>query len=281
MDKGKVFQTKVVDGAFLIKVPGNLGPSEAEVFESEFSSWLLQPETLHVFDFSSTLEITRNIFPILTKYRRLLEENEKSMASIQLSRRLLQEILTVGMKSVFNPAESLNEARKRAGLLTSTPKLKVDAEFLSPFIKGTMTTFETQAGLKLDPGKPFAKKEADPKGTDIAGVINLNSSDFTGAIALCFTASTFLKIYEGLVGEKHESVNEEVQDAAGELLNILYGLAKTEMKEMGYDVHMAIPTILVGEKIRISYQCKCPILVIPFASAAGSFHLEIVIEETS
>ena len=81
-----------------------------------------------------------------------------------------------------------------------------------------------------------------------------------------------------MVGESHDNITEEVQDAAGELLNIIFGQAKTVLKGKNYVLERAIPTVLVGEKLRIRYKTKIPTIVLPFESSAGSFHIEIIVD---
>jgi chemotaxis protein CheX len=146
-------------------------------------------------------------------------------------------------------------------------------------LHATKKTLEVQANTPLKLLKPFLKK-TPAKDVAIAGVISLISDKFNGSITLCFPAGVFLKIYENMFGEKHTAITKELEDAAGELLNIIYGQAKIELNaKAGYDLKKALPTVLTGEKINISQQGRVPTVVLPFETDAGVFHIEIESEK--
>ncbi|MCH2535694.1 MAG: chemotaxis protein CheX [Bdellovibrionales bacterium] len=156
---------------------------------------------------------------------------------------------------------------------------KLDGDFLNPFISATKNVLQTQANTDLSAGKPYIKRLGDVDAlTEIAGVISLTCEQFKGSIAVCFNSEVFLNIYENMVGEKHEEITEDVQDAAGEILNIIFGQAKTVLKGKNYVLERAIPTVLVGEKLRIRYKSKIPTIVIPFETKTGTFHIEIIVD---
>lgn len=157
---------------------------------------------------------------------------------------------------------------------------KVDGEFLNPFIAAAKMTLETQASTELNPGKAFIKKTGDGKDlkTEIASIINLTCEQFSGSVALCFTAEVFLKIYENMLDEKLDEINEEVSDCAGELLNIIFGTAKTALMAKGYKLERAIPTVLAGKDLQVKFKSKYPAIILPFESTVGPFHIEILVD---
>jgi chemotaxis protein CheX len=182
------------------------------------------------------------------------------------------------MEQVFGPSENLDEAKKRSGVVLKA-RSNIDVEFINPFLHATKKTLEVQANTPLKLLKPFLKK-TPAKDVAIAGVISLISDKFNGSITLCFPAGVFLKIYENMFGEKHTAITKELEDAAGELLNIIYGQAKIELNaKAGYDLKKALPTVLTGEKINISQQGRVPTVVLPFETDAGVFHIEIESEK--
>jgi len=97
-------------------------------------------------------------------------------------------------------------------------------------------------------------------------------------MALCFQAATFLKIYNSMVGEEAKEITAEIQDGAGELINIIYGQAKTILNKNDYKLEMALPTVLVGEKLKIRHQGRAQTIVVPFESDAGPMFIEVMVE---
>jgi chemotaxis protein CheX len=177
----------------------------------------------------------------------------------------------------FVPVATLEEAKRRS----APARPAVDVEFINPFIMATKKVIETQAQTPLAPGKAYLRKPSERIPMEIAGVIGLSCTEFKGSISICFRAEVFLKIYENMVGEKHDQITGEIEDAAGELLNIIFGQAKTVLNDQkGYTLEKALPTILVGEKLKLHHQSRAPAIVLPFESPAGAFHLEILIDRT-
>ncbi|OFZ54911.1 MAG: hypothetical protein A2428_11685 [Bdellovibrionales bacterium RIFOXYC1_FULL_54_43] len=154
----------------------------------------------------------------------------------------------------------------------------MDVEFINPFIRATQVTLETQANTPVKIGKPYLKRD-EKISFDIAGVISLTSNAFKGSIALCFPAKVFLAIYSNLLGEKHDVITKEIEDAAGEILNIIFGQAKAELNhKAGYQIQKAIPTIVRGTNLEVHHLTRNVAVILPFETDSGVFHLEISTE---
>jgi len=159
--------------------------------------------------------------------------------------------------------------------------LKLVEPFIDPFTVATKTVFETQAQTPVMPGKAYLLPHDERIPMEIVGLIGLACAEFKGALSICFRSEVFLKIYENMVGERHGAISQEIEDAAGELLNIIFGQAKTIVNDQkGYKLELAIPTVLTGEKLQLHHQSRNSAVVLPFESGAGAFHLEILIEHT-
>ncbi len=155
----------------------------------------------------------------------------------------------------------------------------IDVNFVNPFISSTQKTLETQGQTPVTPGKLRLKKEGEVPPCDIAGVISLTSNVFNGTIALCFPAPVFLAIYGNMVGEKATEITSQTEDAAGELLNIIFGQAKAELNARGgYNIQKAIPAVVRGQDLRVKHLAKGPTVLLPFETAVGTFHIEIATE---
>jgi chemotaxis protein CheX len=155
---------------------------------------------------------------------------------------------------------------------------QLDTKFFKPFVEGTIKTLEVQCGLKITPEKPFFKDQKPYTEFAIAGVIGINSNAFNGTITLCFPEKVFLGIMEKMLGEKFTEINQDLQDGASELLNIIFGQAKTTLNNQGYTIQKAIPTVVRGTNIITSALSKTRVVVLPFKLDFGEFHVEICSE---
>lgn len=158
----------------------------------------------------------------------------------------------------------------------STPPTnkKMQAEFLVPFIDATINTLKIQASIDTK-SLPLELKTDSPRQVDIIGVISLISRIYEGSISLCFPKQTFIAICNKLFGENHTEINGEIEDAAGELLNMIFGSAKAQLNaKFDYQIPKALPTVISGQRLKLT-QSTGPTIVLPFASEVGDFHLEI------
>lgn len=154
-------------------------------------------------------------------------------------------------------------------------------EFIKPFIGAVQVALTKQANVELKHGKPFFKKGKHAMDFGIAGVVNLVSAQFNGSISLLFPTPVFLFVYNSMLGEKLDKITAESEDAAAELLNIIFGLAKMKLNnEKGYTLQKAIPTVLVGDKIQTSMPTVGFTVVLPFQTKAGDFLVEVVFDQS-
>lgn len=157
--------------------------------------------------------------------------------------------------------------------------MSIDVSFFKPFIDGTKHTLKVQCQIDIKPGKPFIKGKGDQTSVyDIAGVIGLSCKSFHGSIALCFPREVFLDLMSRMLGETFTEITNDLVDGAAEMMNIIFGQAKTVLNAEGHDLHKAIPTVIRGKNIETRQLTKNPVFVLPFEAQSGVFYIEIVKE---
>ncbi len=269
-----------------IEVPKDTGSKFVEAMLVESKNWLLLPVDVFVFDFKDVVEMLPSAYRPFVVFARLAKQGQKNVASLHLSHQLDLQVKRDGVITSFNPFVSIAEAKEKlmmAPVSAVKPSGSMDVALINPFIDAVVNTFSVQAQTQCTPGKAFLQNAAD-KNYDptigIVGMINIVSSKVDGSIALAFNEKVFLQIYENMFAEKHESITSELQDAAAEILNIIYGTVKaTVNKTTDYNLQPAIPTVFVGEKIKINQKTNDKIIILPFQSSAGAFQMEIAMQK--
>jgi chemotaxis protein CheX len=157
----------------------------------------------------------------------------------------------------------------------------MDVNFFKPFVEGTLNTLKVQCNVEAKPGKPFIRRESAKLNIEIAAIIGLASGTFSGTIALCFTKQAFLSLMNSMLSENYTEITSELQDGAGELLNIIFGHAKRVLNTQGYEIQKAIPSIIRGQNLEAKHLTTNPIIVLPFITEQGEFYIEICAETAS
>ena len=81
-----------------------------------------------------------------------------------------------------------------------------------------------------------------------------------------------------MLGEEYTEITPDLQDGVAELLNIVFGQAKTTLNERGYALDMAIPNIVSGDSVNLDSITKGKTVVVPFETEFGPFYIEIAIQ---
>lgn len=148
----------------------------------------------------------------------------------------------------------------------------MDIRYINPFLEATIHVLKTMAFVNSKPEKPYIKKDEIAKG-DITGVIGI-SGDHEGSLSISFSFPCIKGILEKMLGEVHDELDEEVNDAVGELTNMICGQARTKLEAMNINLKAGIPTIIAGTNHTIRHITTSPVIVLPFITDFGSFTVE-------
>ena len=152
----------------------------------------------------------------------------------------------------------------------------MDVDLINPFIDATVHVLETMASTKAEAGKPYLKKDQVARG-DVSGVIGL-IGETSGTISVSFSEDSILSIVSNMFGEEMKELNEEIQDAVGEITNMISGQARKKLDEKGRSLQAAIPTVIMGKNHSITHVTTRPIVAIPFSTDNGEFTIEVCFE---
>ena len=146
------------------------------------------------------------------------------------------------------------------------------AEYINPFLSGTINVLKTMASVTPVPGKPYVKKNKLSIG-DISGIIGLTGAK-QGSVVVSFTKECALKVVSAMLMEEFTDLNDEVRDAVGEITNMISGDARKHLAELGLKFEAGIPTVISGKNHEISHSSNGPCIVIPFKCDGLEFFVE-------
>ncbi|TFG92910.1 MAG: chemotaxis protein CheX [Syntrophobacterales bacterium] len=149
----------------------------------------------------------------------------------------------------------------------------MDVRYISPFLEGTVNVLKTMAFVEPKPGEPFAKKDRIASG-DISGIIGLTGV-VNGSLVLSFSERCITRIVSNMLGEEITEMNGDIQDAVGEITNMVSGVARKKLEIMGISLQSASPTVVTGKNHSICHVMDGPSIVIPFEIDAGPFAVEV------
>ena len=152
----------------------------------------------------------------------------------------------------------------------------MDVKMMNPFINATLNVLQTMAFVTAEAEKPYLKKDHNAQG-DVSGVIGF-TGEANGTVYVTFDESCILAIVSSMFGESVPEINKDIEDAVGELTNMISGQARKELEEANRVFRGAIPTVISGKQHKLSSMTKGPKIAIPFRTEAGGFTIEVCLE---
>jgi chemotaxis protein CheX len=113
---------------------------------------------------------------------------------------------------------------------------------------------------------------------DVSAIIGL-TGETSGSIIISMPESLACKIASNMLMEEITSMNKNVEDAIGEIGNIVVGDARRALIQDGHQLNISIPTVVIGAGHKISRSGDVPCIAIPFSTPFGTFEVNVGLRE--
>ena len=112
----------------------------------------------------------------------------------------------------------------------------------------------------------------------ISGIIGL-AGTHKGVLAIHLPKVVALAITSSFLGMDVDEIGPDVEDAVGELANMLGGNIKTILSQKGRDIELSMPTTISGKQYDFQPTKDAEQVAIPFVTDAGNFVIELQLEK--
>ena len=151
-------------------------------------------------------------------------------------------------------------------------------EFINPFIDSTLRSLEMMAGITAEK-TGLELRDDHITAYEISSIIGI-TGETSGSIIISMPARLACKIASNMLMEEIDTINRDVEDAIGEIGNILVGDARRSLIQDGHTLNISIPTVGVGAGVRISRTGDIPCIAIPFTTDFGDFEVNVGLTES-
>ncbi len=150
----------------------------------------------------------------------------------------------------------------------------VDVRVINAVITATLKVLGQFQVSKIAMGKPEIKSVFEPMSGVISSVLDIVSQSFKGQLSISFDRMSFLEVVSNMLMEEQTEINIDNQDAVGEINNIIYGNAKSDLAQFG--AQMSIPRIIHGAGQVLTFPEGSVAIRVPFKTVKGNFYIEVV-----
>lgn len=153
----------------------------------------------------------------------------------------------------------------------------MNVAFINPFIEATLRSLDMMAGIKSEKAGLEVKEDLITT-YDISAIIGL-TGETSGSIILSMPEKLACKIASNMLMEEIGTLNRQVEDAIGEIGNIVVGDARRGLIHEGFSLNISVPTVVIGSGHRISRSGDIPCIAIPFTTEYGDFEVNVGLKE--
>lgn len=136
-------------------------------------------------------------------------------------------------------------------------------------INATKEVFSTMVMMDLEDCFPL-QESVNHFQCSVSGMVGM-AGLYTGILAIHCPQSFALRITSNMLGMEVEEVGEDVNDALGEIANMLGGHVKMVLSKGGTDINLSIPTVISGEEYSINAMAESDCVVVPFVHEDDRF----------
>jgi chemotaxis protein CheX len=143
-------------------------------------------------------------------------------------------------------------------------------------IDATKEVFSTMMVMEVEDQYPM-QEPVNEFHCSITGMVGL-AGIYTGILSIHCPKALALKITSNMLGMEVDEVGDDVNDALGEIANMLGGHVKQVLSKGGSDLNLSIPTVISGETYTIS-SMNDDTVIIPFQFEDEKFLVGLTIRK--
>jgi chemotaxis protein CheX len=170
----------------------------------------------------------------------------------------------------LQPHDVSQKLAKYAGVAKTNDSVAVDAEYVNPFVSGTVDTLKQMAGMGCERTGLRLSQDATSKGF-YSGTIGLTGKA-EGFVSVTFSKDLATKIVSKMLSmEPNELTEEDIRDGVGEFMNVVAGAAKAELVNTKSAFTLSIPQVFSGGPHTAAQPRGIPVFVIEFSADGDPF----------
>lgn len=131
-------------------------------------------------------------------------------------------------------------------------------------IDATKEVFSTMVMMDVVDDFPLKEPVSRFK-CSITGMVGF-AGTYSGVISIHCPVALALKVTSNMLGIECDEINEDLNDAIGEIANMLGGSVKQVLSKGGLDVKLSIPTVISGEDYTVNSLSDNDCVVVPFTA---------------
>ena len=270
------FSTQILEGVHYIILPAAIPDNTASYLEDRFKLWQEIPVEMHVLDFKNCLIVTPPVIKELQGFIDRLKAKNVSLVSVNMSDSVFREIKRVGAEAQFNRVQNFPGDLYRKRSLSDTDLRRLLFKYLAQAAYAAVEV-ALSSTVSCDENYSAKPEEVPLSQFDMVTVVNVANDFLTAEFRLCSSAPVLEKLARAMLGNQTVIDQDLMESMALELLNIIYGHAKSNLNDKeSFRLPPVIPRLLRKSDFhRIKRSGAAQLHIMPMVTPMGSFYVEV------
>jgi hypothetical protein len=267
----------VLQGVNFISLPTSLTDSQLTVLNQNIGKWTALNVELHVLDFRATKTVSASTIKVLHKFAAHVQTTGKHIISAYVTDSVWNAIKVLGLHEKFNRIlkfpDDIQKKRTLGALELRTLLIQYLAKAARAAVEVSLNSTVTidEKNLALPSSLPLENFE-------VIALIDVDSSFLKAEFRLYCKHAVLEKLAGALMSKEIELDTALIEGMALELLNMVYGHAKSNLNDKeSFRLPSAIPRLLrKGEYHRIKRnEDPKEIKILTMETPMGAFYVEV------
>jgi len=149
----------------------------------------------------------------------------------------------------------------------------MDSKLLQAVRDTTLDIFQTMVSMDPQSDEPIPGDKS-PLNGGISGIVGI-AGKIKGTISVHFDKNLAIKVASNILEEEINEINDDVEDAVGEIANMVAGGAKTKLFKSNISFDISIPTVVTGEDYTMESKMEGEAALLPFTVGKEKFFVEV------
>lgn len=267
---------QVLEGVNYIILPSIVAESSVPGIASKLDQWIGISVDLHVLDFKNAIQLPPGFFTAIQAYGDKLKARNVKMISVNMNDTIAKEVKRLGLESTFNRIQNFPGDLYKKRQLSETELRRLLFKYLA---QGAFAAVEValSSTVSCDENYSARPEEVPLDQFDLITVVNVNNDFLQAEFRLCCSNAVIEKLARAMLGPG-TLIDQDLKDSmALELLNIIYGHAKSNLNDKeSFRLPAAIPRLLRKNEFgRIKRSPPTNLNIMPMVTPMGSFYVEV------
>ncbi len=267
---------QVLEGVNYITLPGSLGEDAVNTLVAKMNGWAELDAEMHVMDFKATLNFTNAFFVAAQAFAEKLKAKNSKLISVNMSEAVAKEVKRLGLEASFNRIQNFPGDLYKKKTLSENDLRRLLFKYLAQAAFAAVET-TLQSTVSCDENYSAKAEEVPLNQFDMISAVNVNNDFLQAEFRLCSSSKVLERLARAMLGPDTVIDAELIESMALELLNMIYGHAKSNLNDKeSFRLPSVIPRLMRKTEFnRIKRSGAAQLTIMPMVTPMGAFYVEV------